>query len=184
MPIGVKSAMHVPLRLQLHEYSAHTLDWHAGCVVPNKEQHDLHWTRLQERCAMPRSRPNRTMDDFMLADFQDDSWLRQRAEKSTKNGAKPTVGCSGEAVDQGHAMSTAAKEELAHDLGYLNARQMMEQTEIVPTSSGAYTHLTTDSDGYWVAWNDKPFYDVRRFVSRQSALKALREDLEALIFES
>ncbi len=72
-------------------------------------------------------------------------------------------------------MSTAAQQELAQDLGYVSVRLMLEQTEVVALPNGSFMHLTTDADGYWVAWNDKPFYDIQRFASRQQALAALQD---------
>lgn len=76
------------------------------------------------------------------------------------------------------------KETLAHNLGYKSTRQMMEQTEIVILPTGAYMHLTIDSDGFWVAWNDKPYYGMQRFSSRQHALTSLREDAESIALQS
>jgi hypothetical protein len=82
------------------------------------------------------------------------------------------------------SLPAAAKEELAHDLGYKSTRRMMEQTEIVALPTGSYMHLTIDSDGFWVAWNDKPNYDLQRFNSRQHALTSLREDAESIVLQS
>ncbi len=82
------------------------------------------------------------------------------------------------------SLPTAAKEELAHDLGYKSARHMMEQTEIVALPTGSYMHLTIDSDGFWVAWNDKPNYDLQRFNSRQHALTSLHEDAGSIVLQS
>jgi hypothetical protein len=81
-------------------------------------------------------------------------------------------------------VTSAAKDELARDLGYLSIRQMMEQTEIVPLPSGLFVYLTTDADGYWVAWSDQPFYDIRRFKSRQAALSELRESVDLILLQS
>jgi len=86
--------------------------------------------------------------------------------------------------DSNHTMPMAAKEELARDLGYPNSRVMLEQTEIVNLPSGSFVYLTTDSDGFWVAWSDKPYYDLQRFESRQQALTSLREDAEFISLQS
>jgi hypothetical protein len=103
---------------------------------------------------MQSSKPNLTMDEFEIEE-----------QLQTK-------------------MPAAVREELARDLGYETAREMMEQTEIVPLPSGAYMHLTTDSDGYWVAWNDRPFYDIQRFSTRRGALSALRESIAPILAQS
>ena len=81
-------------------------------------------------------------------------------------------------------LPTAAKEELARDLGYSTAREMMEQTEVVPLAAGGYAFLTTDSDNYWVAWEDKLFYNLQRFDSRQAALTTLRDAPVPVLNES
>lgn len=86
--------------------------------------------------------------------------------------------------DSAEHKHNSAKEELAHDLGYKSARHMMEQTEIVALPTGSYMHLTIDSDGFWVAWNDKPNYDLQRFNSRLHALTSIREDAESIVLQS
>jgi hypothetical protein len=78
----------------------------------------------------------------------------------------------------------AFEDELAKDLGYQSACQMMEQTEVVPLPSGAYVHLTTDSDGYWVAWRERAHYDIRRFDSRDAALAELRRSENLILMQS
>lgn len=77
-----------------------------------------------------------------------------------------------------------AQEQLASQLGYQSARQMMEQTEIVLLPSGCFTYLTTDSDGYWVAWNDWPEHDIQRFESRHSALTSLYQCAALVLCQS
>ena len=81
-------------------------------------------------------------------------------------------------------MRSAMNEELAKDLGYLSVSQMMKQTEVISLPNGSHVHLTTDSDGFWVAWSDKPYYDFQRFESRKQALSSLREDENPLILRS
>jgi hypothetical protein len=103
---------------------------------------------------MRRSRPNLTLDDFAVEEHRQ------------------------------HAASDTAVEELARDMGYRSIRQMMEQTEVVPLPSGEYVHLTTDSDGYWVAWSIRQFGDIRRFDSRQSALIELRGSDSTILTQS
>jgi hypothetical protein len=79
-----------------------------------------------------------------------------------------------DAIGSQQLMPLALKDELARDLGYPHYRQMMEQTEMVPLPTGSHMFLTTDSDGLWVAWSDKPFYDLQRFASRNEALSFLQ----------
>jgi hypothetical protein len=143
---------------------------------------------------MQNSQPNRTIDEFESIDQQVHAWehREQMADVMNKE-ARHLVRMAGslelakqaiDAVQREQAMPAAAKQELAHDLGYTSVRQMMEQTELVQLPTGAYTNLTTDSDGYWVAWNDKPYYDIQRFESRQSALLTLRENADSILFGS
>lgn len=104
---------------------------------------------------MNRSTPNLLMDDFQV-------------EESIRQDIK----------------HNQAQEQLAKELGYQSARQMMEQTEIVLLPSGCFTYLTTDCDGYWVAWNDWPEYDIQRFDSRHSALTTLYEYEASVLCQS
>jgi hypothetical protein len=78
----------------------------------------------------------------------------------------------------------AVRDELVRDLGYQSICHMMEQTELVPLPSGGYVYLTTDSDGYWVAWSDQQWRDIQRFESRQAALLGIRDTLDPIFGES
>lgn len=144
---------------------------------------------------MKNSYPNRKMDEFPPEKLGSNTLNKhEHIAEATKKESLHLVRMTGSveltkpAIDLFHSMHdflpAQTKESLAHNLGYRNARQMMEQTEIVVLPTGAYTHLTIDSDGFWVAWNDKPYYDLQRFSSRQHALTSLREDAESIALQS
>ena len=133
---------------------------------------------------MRRSQPNRMMDEFAIQEQVIGKCARNQQGMDSVNDEALQLGRFAEAEGESRLTTNRAKEDLAHNLGYPTARQMMEQTEIVLLPSGTYMHLTTDSDGYWVAWSDKPFFDIQRFESRQAALVALREMADAVFLQS
>lgn len=137
---------------------------------------------------MCRSRPNRTMDEFDASTAQSDDWPESdRPYELSEWGSRHQGGnVSQQALDAAHdlAGTSAVVEELAHDLGYHDSRLMMEQTEIVVLPGGTYIYLTTDIDGYWVAWSTMQHFVIQRFKSRSAALKALQEDADVLFLES
>jgi hypothetical protein len=145
---------------------------------------------------MSKSLPNRTIEEFKSdEEGTQESWTQHEhvAEPVSKEaqhlmrlaGSAELAKQAIDAVDSGeNYIPSAAREELARDLGYQNVGQMMEQTEIVPLPTGSFVHLTTDSDGYWVAWTEKPFYDIQRFASRQQAISALQERAESISLQS
>lgn len=145
---------------------------------------------------MNSSLPNRKIDDLPSADekiARDWSEHEHVADAVSKE-AQHLVRIAGstelakqaiDAVQDNNAsMPAAAKEELARDLGYSDVGNMMEQTEIVALPTGSFMHLTADSDGFWVAWSDKPYYDFQRFESRQQALTSLREHADSISSQS
>ncbi len=138
---------------------------------------------------MKCSQPNLKIGDFTFSEESNsEAWTtHDHVANSVNKEAQHLVRLAGsvtlakQALDAVEVtMSTAAQQELAQDLGYASVPLMLEQTEIVALPNGSFVHLTTDSDGYWVAWNDKPFYDIQRFASRQQALTALQETELAL----
>jgi hypothetical protein len=137
------------------------------------------------------SQPNRTIGDFPIEnDNVSQDWSQQKhTAEVVMDEARHLVQAAGTAELAKQAIDavtppSAAKEELAHDLGYDSVRAMMEQTEVVPLPGGSFMYLTTDSDNYWVAWRDKSFYDIQRFDSRLQAISCLQECPDWLTIES
>ena len=133
---------------------------------------------------MKCSQPNLRIGDFTCSeDSNPEVWtVHEHVADPVSKEAQHLVRLAGsvalakQALDAvQETMSTAAQQELAQDLGYASVPLMLEQTELVALPNGSFMHLTTDTDGYWVAWNNKPFYDIQRFASRQQALTTLQE---------
>lgn len=80
--------------------------------------------------------------------FTYSNWAAMEPNSSIENG---TAELAKQAIDNCSSQTAhlvSAKDVLAQDLGYRNFRIMMEQTELVPLSSGCQMWLTPDSDGY------------------------------------